>query len=500
MAPYDEFKRLRNKLRKFYPEQMISRCVELLRRNESRGRDLGFAPPWTFMLMIKWTLMHGEFISPDRRQLTDKDWNDLLLIWEDLQRSIERQHNRRTECEWFLYFRKLAYQQFCYQWELTASQVARQRLLFGNLEANHRFKQRFAAITGLDIDHFIEYEMMLYSLVLGQNPDHVTVESFNSVSAAYPAGTADRFLSMLSWDLESAKRFLENDPSQLGDVSLQFYEQTAFRKCPLLNRGANYTWYSKHLLRHSLQNLIYDLLRDDNSNNFMDKFGAVFQNYLELGLTYAEIPFLTENTLEALLPGTDEIVDFLIVDDGATIFVDAKGVEMRTLGHVSPDPRIVSDKVKTSVIKGIRQAFKTAMRIGEMAKIGDLELGLQDRFALVVTYKDHFLGPGRVFYECIAKDRLDQLVHECGDVEWIPFKNIYFLSVDEYELVIQSVKERKLGIAELLRMAANGDSDMLSGKLLLSQYLSGEYRPEFMPDYLVKEFEDLGRLIQDRLP
>ncbi|MGO9117250.1 MAG: hypothetical protein ACLQPD_06515, partial [Desulfomonilaceae bacterium] len=382
---------------------------------------------------------------------------------------------------------------------LTASQVGRQRLLFGNLEANHRFKERFAAITGLDIDHFIEYEMMLYSVVLSQNPDHVTVESFDSVNAAYPTGTAERFLSMLSWDLESAKSFLENDQSQLGDVSLQFYEQTPFRRRPLLNRRANYTWYSKHLLSHSFQNLIYDLLRDDNANNFMDKFGTVFENYLEQGLIYAEIPFLKESKLESLLPGTDEIADFLIVDDGATIFVDAKGVEMRTLGHVSPNPSIVSDTVKKSVIKGIRQAFKTAMRIGETHKIGDLELGLRDRFALIVTYKNHFLGPGRLFYECIAKDRLDQLVHECGDVEWIPFKNIYFLSVDEYELVIQSVKERKLGIAELLRMAANEDSNMLSGKLLLSQYISGEYRPEFMPDYLVKEFEDLGHLVQARL-
>ena len=373
MVPYDEFKRLRNKLRKFYPEHVVNRCVNRLRQNELSGRDIGFAPPWAFMLLIKWTLMHGEFISPDRRELTDKNWNDLLWICEEVQRSIEMQQEHHTECDWFLYFRKLAYQQFCYQWELTASQIARQRLLFGNLEPNHRFKQRFAALTGLDIDHFIEFEMMLYSLVIGQNPLHVNVESFNSVGAAYPGGTADKFLSMLSLDLESAKSFLENDKSQLKDVSLQFYEQTPFRKCPLLKLGNKYTWYSRHLLRHSLQNLIYDLLRNDNSAKFMEKFGNVFENYLARGLTYAEIPFLTENLLASHLPGTDEIVDFLIVDDGATIFMDAKGVEMRTLGHVSPDPRIVSDKVKDSVIKGIRQAFKTAMRIGETDRVGDLE-------------------------------------------------------------------------------------------------------------------------------
>ena len=111
MAPYDEFKRLRNKLRKFYPEHVINRCVNRLRQNE-RDRDLGFAPPWTFMLLIKWTLMHGDFISPDRRELTDRNWNDLLVICDDLQRSVEMQDDRRDECDWFLYFRKLAYQQF----------------------------------------------------------------------------------------------------------------------------------------------------------------------------------------------------------------------------------------------------------------------------------------------------------------------------------------------------------------------------------------------------
>ena len=79
-------------------------------------------------------------------------------------------------------------------------------------------------------------------------------------------------------------------------------------------------------------------------------------------------------------------------------------------------------------------------------------------------------------------------------------QNIYFVSIDEFELIVQAIKEGKIGLAGLLRKAVAGDSDMISGKLLLSQYLSGEYAPEFMPDYLEREFQDLGAQIQARLP
>ena len=60
---YKAFKRTRTKLRQYCPEQLISGCIERLRRCEDPETSLELytqAPPWFLLLLIKWTLMFGE--------------------------------------------------------------------------------------------------------------------------------------------------------------------------------------------------------------------------------------------------------------------------------------------------------------------------------------------------------------------------------------------------------------------------------------------------------
>ena len=130
---YTAFKRVRNRLGKHYPKEVIFACISRLAKpNSTTIKEMRHYPPWLLLLLVKWTLLHGEYYSSQRRHLTDRDFTCLVNLLHDFSGKITLPNPS-------LFLRNVAFQQFWFQEHLSGARLARQSLMFGHLEPNHPF-------------------------------------------------------------------------------------------------------------------------------------------------------------------------------------------------------------------------------------------------------------------------------------------------------------------------------------------------------------------------
>jgi len=484
----EAFRKVRNRLRKHFPFEIVTACIKKLNEHPTdRLQYLRMYPPWRLLLLVKWAFIYGEYLSPDRRPLTADSFNYLLNRMHDLEGCLR--HPGEYE-NIFLFFRNMAFQQFWLQYEFNMVNFARQSLLFGRLDNRHPFQKRFTEKCGISIPEFIELATMIVTrftilnTILKQRT--VTSEWFRKVADKYKPGTIQKFLDLLAIDFESLKEKLMKQQSN-RKVQYEAYEKTPLRETPLLKHNSKYYPFSPELLARCLETFIYDTLRSDGPNDFMNKFGPIFEKYVGNSVSNTKIRYFTEKELSDILPGKGKLVDYLLVDEGNKIFVDAKGVEMSYLGMVGHQPEVITDKTRNSIVKGIQQGFETAGRLESIKNLSEVEIGEGNNYLIVVTFKDMFVGNGLDFYEYVAKDTLNELISHYGGTAPIPFEHMYFMSIDDFDLLAGGIASGEIGLIRILEHAVKSDALWKTKKFTFGQHIYDMHPKIRAPVWLVDE-------------
>ena len=67
--------------------------------------------------------------------------------------------------------------------------------------------------------------------------------------------------------------------------------------------------------------------------------------------------------------------------------------------------------------------------------------------------KEFMIGSGRNFYHNIAKDKIDRIKADYDDKEPIPLDNIFFVSVDELDIILGQVAQGSWSFSQLMAAA-----------------------------------------------
>jgi hypothetical protein len=370
-----------------------------------------------------------------------------------------------------LWLRNISYQQFLYQSEFNGAVFARQSLLFDKLPDDHSFRTEFKKSTGILLSDFFELSAMLLARFMEAPNAPIATSWFSPVAHRYDSTIIRKFLDVLSCDLSSLREYLIEGNSSRKHRSSELYEETQFLKFPLLKIGDQYHVWHPMLFSRGLEYFVYDLLRTPNPSGFMNKFGDIFENYVHRSIDYLGLPYLREEQIQTLLTGTGKVTDFLITEDGANIFVDAKGVEMAYLGKVSHIPDVILDKVETSALKGIEQGFQIVRRLSAQGALSQTFPATTENYLLIITFKELYLGNGKDFYDAIARDKIDVLIGN-GNTPPIPLENIYFLTVDDMDHFANCVNKREVRFVDFIRKAVKEDRSANTKKFHFRQHLS----------------------------
>lgn len=487
------FRRIRKEIKKYIPEEIITQCIFLLTKEDATSTEnIIQNKPWELLLLIKWTFLHGDYHSPKRRRLSLEGFNYLRKLIYDLSGKMRLPSQYENV---FLFLRNIAFQQFWIQEAFYAMRISRQSLLFGHLGKNHVLQETFKNATNVSINEFLELSIALLTITFRNDPKF-TDEWFSTLQKEYPEGTINRFLNCLTKDIDGIKAYLKNE-RDTTNIAYEFYEKSPLKRYPLLKTNDGYLYYSPNLLFDAIENFIYDTLRLQDPHGFMDKFGNMFEKYVEKGIIYSELPYLTEAALEKHSNGK-KIIDFVIISDDINILVDAKGVEMNYLGKVSHLSEVIRDKTKVSVVKGIRQAYDTVNFLKNTENINGIKIGKGSTYLLIVTFKDLYVGNGKDYQNYIAKSTFDMIEQEYGE-KLIPPQNMYFISIDDLDQFFYCIKYG-INAKDILERAVIADNSPETMKFIFRQHLV-ELSPDITktPQYLEEEFMSLSAILQSKL-
>ncbi len=479
---YNEFKKIRNRLRKYDSILLLRQCLEVLNNPDIKMiKKL----PWHVLLIVKWLLNDEQFPVSSKRTITKEGLLRIILDVNKIEAKTIRYQKSR---DLHLIMRRFAYQQFYYQKGPNFNAIARQLILYDELERNHYFKRKFFEKVGIEINEFIKIStyLMYYCKEGGYSNINFCISNFIS---KVDRNSLRIFLKNMSLDSQNASNWVKQASKKSRGVS-EFYEQTIFIEYPLIELNGQYYIYHEGVLNRSLEYFIYDLLKKDNPNLSMSKFGVIFENYIDKLLSYSGVKYKREKELIDLIGRKSKVIDFIIQQGASSILIDAKGVEMHYRGKVSLDPNIIKGKVKSSAIKAIEQAYESIHKLKKISNYRALN-DFNNNYLIVVTYKELYLGNGVEFERRIGKDFFHKIRKDYGKELYIPLQNIYFISVDSLEFWVEMVNKKKITFLEVLKKAIELDSNNSTQKFHFMGHLSDLGIEMKSPDFINEKFKTI---------
>jgi hypothetical protein len=446
-------------------ENIVSRLhlVDGQRIEDWRGQ-----PPWVLLLLLKWTLMYGSFSSLALRPVTEYSVNGLINLVHAVEHS-----------DHLLFFRAIAYQQFIFQENITRVSIGRQAIIFGKLDKGHALRKAFLEATSIELDAWLTLSFMLMATFLVRPVRIIENSCFDTVRRDYPTEMTDMFLMAYAKTLPDIRGYLrattKHEPGE-------FRERSPLFRYPLLRRRNQFLCYSPTLLVRTMGDRVYDMLRATDPNRFMDRFGPLFEAYVRRGLEYMRQPFLDEKRLIRDY-GSGKVTDFALITPDSIVLIDAKGVDIGHTGMTTPLSNILGDRTRSSVVKALAQGIECSRRI--LSTEGQREV-----FLIIVTYKHLYLGNGADFVRTVGEEYL-RTEGVCLQGTPIDPKNVYVLSVDEFDYMAALLRRESATLADCVRRMSQLDADPSSKKLTVMQHLLSMHRLPNIPDYINESFDQV---------
>lgn len=461
------FGKVRSEFIKWDSTSLVNEIIRYLYNHFSIDSHAYIASqPWLMLLLIKWIVQDVSFKKKSR---PIPNSNDALLIMNMMIKLVGKSRLPTEYPSIHFWMRAMAHQQLTYQQGISLNHFGRQKLLFADLASNHTIKTDFEAQYGISIDIFLELSFALLTAFVSESKQNVNKSWFTSLEVAYGHETIRTFLNSISTDLPALKNHVQQFNKRTPEEP---YELTPFVSYPLIKMGDLYCCWYPLVLYKSLDHFIYDKVKAINPSRFMDKFGGIFEDYCEQSLASSNVFYKNEEDIKAILGQDHSSVDLLIKDSQSLIFIDAKGVEMNQREHTTANPMYVEGRTKNSAIKAIRQSFSVYSRLNDLAGLLGLDPSIEPTpYVLVITYKEMYLGNGEIFYNTVAKTKIDEIRVEYPLVN-IPLKNMYFVTVEQFDILCNLVKLGNTTFENMLTYAVSNDDNSSSSKFLFSMHLA----------------------------
>jgi len=495
---YAGYKSIRNDLRRYDPARLIGRCIEYLHQPVTKRLDYVYRYPWCVLLLVKWILVDEKFADRNRPAPTPAQTTALL------QRVVELADRVRmpTEHDYItLFVRAMVNQQILYQRRSSITLTGRQMLYFGDLEEAHYIPRTFQAITGMTLNRFLELALAFHIGFMGEGQVRHRIGNrwFGEMQGEDATDDIERFLGLLSGSFASIRQtLLERDEKTIAAgrkprVAAEYGEQTPLIQTPLLRSWKDdYIVIDPCLLENCLDNFVYSTLRAHHVQDFMGSFGQIFEEYVRLAVDYSKLPYRTEDDLKVLLRAKrgSNLIDFVLADKDAHIFIDAKAAEMNYRGTVTHDAVELAKLLDASLLKAVRQGNSVVEELKRIDSNDPVFKRRSTNYLIVVTYARTNIGNGRALADSVGIPAIESVVEDLPGGMQIPVENMYFLTIEEFEKLVAQIGIGSIGLVEALERAKALDADPMTCSFMFEQHLTNWGMAGSAPTYLVEKTTD----------
>ena len=162
--------------------------------------------------------------------------------------------------------------------------------------------------------------------------------------------------------LVEVEDYLKNRKQLIKNPYLQLTEMSPFVRYPLLKLGDEYLVYSYQVLKETISNIFYDVMKSEGGSPLAEEFSVVLERYVDRGVASLGIEYYVEKDLFHAFPD-ENVTDFLIPFSDFTLMIEVKAVEMRPIVKANPKNKPLQRELEDSIIKGTVQGFSLANSI-----------------------------------------------------------------------------------------------------------------------------------------
>ncbi|BCY17687.1 hypothetical protein hrd7_15360 [Leptolinea sp. HRD-7] len=402
--------------------------------------------------------------------------------------------DRPTDIQKFI--RTLAFQQFWIQKKFRAWTISRQKVLFCSLPTDNPIRKTIEESLKLDdIEYFLELSWLVWAWLMNNPRAFIFSPGDLFHNLDYSKHEINSFCSAISLLPDDVKKFLNNRKQLIENPFLQLTEISPFVRYPFLKIEEKILVYSQEVLKETISNIFYDVMKSEGGSSLAEKFGTELEKYVGRCISSLGFAHYIEKDLFRAFP-KENVVDFLLPFSEFALLIEVKAIEMRPIVKVNPKNKPLQHELQDSVIKGVIQGFSLANSIKQAQDNLNI-LNRTNFFLMVVTYKDLYLGPGDIAWEEFIEESVAPILAERQiDSNLIPHEQIIFLSIEEFDQLIGILWQKSASITEIFSEMLQSNSNWKTRKWLFSQQLDKFQQKEIRHPILDDEFNAFVKILK----
>ncbi|WP_244140327.1 GapS1 family protein [Pantoea agglomerans] len=468
-------------------------------RNPSNGIVSNF--PWCCFLALKWKLT-----EPNKLESREMKYNDFVNVVNrvyDLQNEVSGLYDNNKI---LLSIRRMVVNQKLYQTPLKIelNTLARQYYWYTNFGGGY-FERNFKSLYGLTLDEY--YKISAYFALLSGVQDkkesaHISINVYLVHLIPYfGAKTLKRYLDLVSIKPRDFRLFMEEYKDE-KQKEIEYFLDTPMLRKPFIHTNEGLIILSKHILRASLTATVPFLFKMELASAYKEKFGKAMELYV--GALLDEVFEIVTKESETLklyrkndMPDNTKVVDFIVHENESFVYIDSKAIEPDKTVKYSNDAIAIKQRLGNSFIKGVLQGQDCASAMNKINKRDDKG----NDSLIIITHMDHYISTGQTIEDMLDKSFFEMVKAKYQGLP-ISKDRIYYMTIDEFELLVEVCKVKKTTITSIIDACCKSDSSSNTQKFNVMMHLHN-ISPEGIPDREIimavreKLFDELLDLLGD---
>jgi len=413
------------------------------------------------LFLLKMVCKHGSFYPA--KIITEKDLSILHDLSIKLNDFISNEIGGLSHITATKIIRQLAYQQIWLQNKLNYQDIGRILKLLSLSEINPL------------IDISQELQISIYDFVKATLIIFVWVNSHKGYrqllidDAEIIIKDKEKYriiIDYLTQDISDIRKEIENQ-SIIKSERLEIFDQSIFYKFPILKINGEYIYICDAVLSKTITFYFIEILSkvQINSNN-ENALGIAFERYVEGYLKIFNYSYKKEKEIlqNYNINDDNKVVDFLIECNNYQVLVECKSIIAHPMTKVLPKKEILIKSYKNSIIKAFAQGLTCAKKIRDENKT---------IYLLIITLDELYFGCSEDLLEEFIQNGLEQYYEESiSSPLSIPAKNIFVISITDFERLVNAGYLRKDSIGEILNLISKNMVNDLGKYILFSDVLN----------------------------
>ena len=443
--------KIREKIKSYTQESLVSYFIRYLHYKPDDG-NVAERRPWTAFLALEWALELTQ--HPNAKTVSDKQAHQILeSIWNIQSDASDITNNKNFR----IVLRKMIIPQLRFQIHPIQHLFFLFRFysMLMQPSSSSAPKDDFKKITGIEFERFLLFSALLHLVFTWNNSPVVKYQEL--VEYMCPYFNFDELkvmLNLVGGNIYEIESLIKQHRSPTRTIRRdEYFEEPFFIRKPVLIIPDGITTPHSTVLSIGITEFILRILKQADPSRFKDKFTSSFEKYLEQLLIEFKYTFLTEAEIKDIYKVnkvSGKVVDFLVTEESNMLLIDAKCAEPKNRVMVTDNPCILRDQIRDIHLKGVEQV-STCIQLLDMIKNSKMR-GYDNRFALIVTHQDYYIGDCCDLLEYLTPEHSQKLVKTINNM--LPSENIHFCGIHDLEGIVHICNETKTSLCDFLRFCA----------------------------------------------